>query len=338
MGRPPQGASGPAAQNATIARQAKRLYVGNIPFDVNESTIADFFNNKMNEHNLGVMPGNSVVSVQVNHDKNYAFVEFRDPQEATNAMALDGLSFKGQSLKIRRPKDYQGPEDVVVPNVYLPGVVSTNVPDTPNKIFIGGLPTYLNEDQVMELLKSFGELRAFNLVKDSQTGTSKGYAFCEYADPSITDVACQGLNNMELGDKKLIVQRASVGAKGVTNSGGNVLPGGIPFSAAGGIGEATRVLLLLNMVLAEELENDEEYQDILLDVKEECEAYGKVISVDIPRPSPDQEIRGVGKIFVLFETKDQCSEALRALAGRQFAQRTVLASYFPEDKYHNKEF
>lgn len=34
---------------------------------------------------------------------------------------------------------------------------------------------------------SFGQLRAFNLVKDSATGLSKGYAFCEYVDISITD-------------------------------------------------------------------------------------------------------------------------------------------------------
>jgi len=41
--------------------------------------------------------------------------------------------------------------------------------------------------QVKELLMSFGQLRAFNLVKDSATGLSKGYAFCEYADVTMTD-------------------------------------------------------------------------------------------------------------------------------------------------------
>lgn len=30
----------------------------------------------------------------------------------------------------------------------LAGVISTVVPDSPHKIFIGGLPNYLNEDQV----------------------------------------------------------------------------------------------------------------------------------------------------------------------------------------------
>lgn len=42
--------------------------------------------------------------------------------------------------------------------------------------------------QVKELLASFGELKAFNLVKDSATGLSKGYAFCEYVDLTMTDV------------------------------------------------------------------------------------------------------------------------------------------------------
>ena len=41
----------------------------------------------------------------------------------------------------------------------------------------------------------------------------QGYAFCEYVDVTITDQAIAGLNGMQLGDKKLIVQRASVGAK-----------------------------------------------------------------------------------------------------------------------------
>jgi splicing factor U2AF subunit len=40
---------------------------------------------------------------------------------------------------------------------------------------------------VKELLTAFGPLKAFNLVKDSVTASSRGYAFCEYLDPLITD-------------------------------------------------------------------------------------------------------------------------------------------------------
>lgn len=61
----------------------------------------------------------------------------------------------------------------MAPSMHVPGVVSTNVPDSINKIFVGGLPTYLNEEQVMELLKSFGDLKAFNLVRENGNGPSK---------------------------------------------------------------------------------------------------------------------------------------------------------------------
>lgn len=192
-------------------------------------------------------------------------------------MAFDGITFQGQSLKIRRPKDYQPPAGHTFepPPIHVPGVVSTNVPDSPNKIFIGGLPLYLNDEQVMELLKSFGELRAFNLVKDSMTAQSKGFAFCEYVDPAITDLACQGLNNMELGDRKLVVQRASVGANkgesGGRTSGNGInmatltpssvaLPPGLMIPVGAPETQATRVLQLLNMVTPDELEDDQEFE------------------------------------------------------------------------------
>lgn len=53
--------------------------------------------------------------------------------------------------------------------------------------------------QVKELLTSFGPLKAFNLVKDSATGLSKGYAFCEYVDINVTD---QVPPKPHLGDPK----------------------------------------------------------------------------------------------------------------------------------------
>lgn len=52
--------------------------------------------------------------------------------------------------------------------------------DGPDRIFVGGLPYYLSEEQIVDLLSSFGPLRAFDLVKDRDTGNSKGYGFCIY--------------------------------------------------------------------------------------------------------------------------------------------------------------
>ncbi|KAI9274354.1 hypothetical protein BDA99DRAFT_497251 [Phascolomyces articulosus] len=349
-----QGAAGPVALNATLARQARRLYVGQIPFEIDEKGMADFFNSTM--QSLATEEGDPVVSVQINHDKNYAFVEFQTPEQATAAMGYDGITFQTQTLKIRRPKDYHPPGGPDYNNNHHnphhhhnnadPSMGQTTaVPDTPNKIFIGGLPVYLNEEQVVELLKSFGELRAFNLVKDPTTNQSKGFAFCEYADPSVTDLACQGLNNMELGDKKLVVQRASVGAKqGDANASGGGSGGGsgsMPLSFVPSTvtdEEATRVLQLMNMVTPEELEDDEEYQDIWEDIAEECSKFGQMLDMKIPRPQNGQNVGGLGKIFVRYQTKDEALVGLRALAGRKFADRTVVTSFVDEDDYLNDSF
>merc|ERR1711973_551395 len=224
----------------------------------------------MRESNLVKQPGNPVLACQINLEKNFAFLEFRSVEETTSAMAFDGIVLQGQALKIRRPRDYQPIPGIVEQEAsHIPGVVSTVVADTVNKVFIGGLPNYLNEDQVRELLTMFGELRSFNLVKDSAAGLSKGYAFCEFVDIGITDIAIAGLNGMPLGDKKLIVQRASVGSK--TMPAQLSIPG-VDLSKAI---TATNVLCLMNMVTAEELESDETYDEIFDDIREECARCGK---------------------------------------------------------------
>lgn len=166
------------SSGAAYARQARRLYVGNITPEATENNVGTFFNSQMRENGWaidddpkGVQGPDPVVSVQVNHEKSYAFVEFRSADEASKAIGFDGIVFQNQVLKIRRPKDYLGND--FSGTAHIPGVVSTNVPDTPNKIFIGGLPSYLNDQQVMELLQTFGELRSFNLVKEGSTNNSK---------------------------------------------------------------------------------------------------------------------------------------------------------------------
>merc|ERR1711997_1105226 len=330
-----------AVVGSSVTRQARRIYVGNIPFGFSEQEMIDFFNQQMHLSGLAQAEGNPILACHINRDKNFAFLECRSVDETTQAMAFDGINFKGQSLKLRRPHDYQpipggGGMDGFAG---VPGVVSTVVPDSLQKVFVGGLPSYLNEEQVKELLTSFGQLKAFNLVKDTTTGLSKGYAFAEYLDNTITDQAIAGLNGMQLGDKKLIVQRASVGAKNVV--GMNMLPASVQIPGMQGMsgpGLPTEVLCLLNMVTEEELRDEEEYEDILEDIREECSKYGEVRSLEIPRPLPGVDVPGVGKVFVEFCTDSECQKAQHALSGRRFSNRTVVTSYFDPDKYHRREF
>ncbi|XP_074511921.1 splicing factor U2AF 65 kDa subunit-like isoform X2 [Sebastes fasciatus] len=296
-----------------MTRQARRLYVGNIPFGVTEESMAEFFNAQMRLAGLSQAPSNPVLAVQINQDKNFAFLEFRSVDETTQAMAFDGIIFQGQSLKIRRPHDYRPlPGISEQPAIHVPGVVSTVVPDSPHKLFIGGLPNYLNDDQVKELLTSFGPLKAFNLVKDSATSLSKGYAFCEYVDVSATD------------QTSIIETPVTLQVPGLQRLQNSALP--------------TEVLCLLNMVMPEELVDDEDYEEILEDIREECCKYGSVRSIEIPRPVDGVEVPGCGKIFVEYVSAADCQKAMQALTGRKFANRVVVTKYYDPDMYHRHEF
>ncbi|XP_047143358.1 splicing factor U2AF 65 kDa subunit isoform X2 [Hydra vulgaris] len=320
-------------QGAQTTWQARRIYLGNIPFGISEDLMVDFFNAKMRESDIARQPGNPVLACQINLEKNFAFLEFRSVEETTLAMAFDGIMLQGQALKIRRPKDYQPiPGISEMQATHIPGVVSTVVSDTINKVFVGGLPNYLNEDQVKELLSTFGDLRSFNLVKDSATGLSKGYAFCEYVDIGITDVAIAGMNGMQLGDKKLVVQRASVGSKTMTAQLN--IPG---FDLSKEI-TATNILCLMNMVVADELIDDEDYDEIFEDIREECSKYGRIRSMQIPRPNHEFLVSGVGKVFIEYATSEESKIASEALAGRKFANRVVVTAYYDPDAYHQHDF
>ena len=136
-----------------------------------------------------------MLACSLNLDKNFAFLEFRSADECTNAIQMDGVNYMNQALRIKRPRDYPGMQDMppagalaaagIVPlptmAMSMPimamttGGVSNVVADTFNKIFLGGVPPYLTEEQVKELLTAFGPLKSFNLVKDPATGLSKGF-------------------------------------------------------------------------------------------------------------------------------------------------------------------
>lgn len=71
--------------------------------------------------------------------------------------------------------------------------------------------------------------------------------------------------------------------------------------------------------------------EICEDVKEECDKYGEVLEMKVPRPSGgSRQSAGVGKIFVKYDSPESARKALQALAGRKFADRTVVTTYFSE--------
>ncbi|XP_023004972.1 splicing factor U2af large subunit A-like isoform X4 [Cucurbita maxima] len=342
------------AMTQQATRHARRVYVGGLPPTANEQSVATFFSQVMaaiGGNTAG--PGDAVVNVYINHEKKFAFVEMRSVEEASNAMALDGIIFEGAPVKVRRPSDYNpslaatlGPSQPN-PNLNLAAVGltpgSAGGLEGPDRIFVGGLPYYFTEAQVRELLESFGPLRGFDLVKDRETGNSKGYAFCVYQDLSVTDIACAALNGIKMGDKTLTVRRANQGTNQPKPEQESVLlhaqqqialqklmlqPGAV----------STKVLCLTQVVSPEELINDEDYEDIMEDMRGEGEKFGTLVNVVIPRPRPNDAAPGVGKVFLEYADIDSATKARAGLNGRKFGGNQVVAVFYPENKFAQGEY
>lgn len=102
---------------------------------------------------------------------------------------------------------------------------------------------------------------------------------------------------MQLGGKTLNVQRAGAGAKNTQNASQAPVQIQVPgLRLVGASSPPTEVLCMLNMVSCYDLQNDEEYEDILEDIRNKCNEYGAVRSVEIPRPIEGVEVPGCGKV------------------------------------------
>lgn len=205
--------------NPQAIKNSRKLYVGNIPADTSEEELKDFLNALMIKIGALTSPGLAITSCRITPEKSFAFIELRSVEETTNALCLDGVSFKDGHLKIRRPSNYDISTAIMLGPVSPDPTLDTSqldicrtvVDDSPSKLFVGGLSCEWSEEQVKELLTPFGNLRSFNLVMDKSSGKSKGYAFCEYADDSATDVAIQALNQRKARSRTLTVKRALEG-------------------------------------------------------------------------------------------------------------------------------
>jgi splicing factor U2AF subunit len=233
-----------------LTRHARRIYAGGIPPKATEDDIHNYFNDIVTRALYpAVIEGGPVVKIYLNVEKCYAFVEFATIELTTACMQLDGIKFVHPTgttiIRVRRPNDYRPellpPSNNPIPQLNLDvlGGVGASVTNGPGKIFIGGLPYNLADEQIMELLAAFGPIRNFHQVRDPGSATSKGYAFCEYMDPTIAEAAILGLNGLKIGEKTLSVRIAvatvaTPSGQSQQGGGGGLSLGGIPASAPSG--------------------------------------------------------------------------------------------------------
>ena len=112
--------------------------------------------------------------------------------------------------------------------------------------------------------------------EDDANRVTQGIAFAEYVEPGQANgPALETLNGMDVGGKKLKVQKASIGPTQVANFDvGITAISGLASQSTGEI-EQSSVVQLLNMVTAEELMDNDDFEGTM--------GYNRWLSVKMAR-------------------------------------------------------
>eukprot|EP00249_Psilotum_nudum_P008773 c214_g1_i1 orf=1-780(-) len=146
---------------------SRQLWVGNVPQDTPEVVLMEFFAKYGSIDDISVYP-----------QRNYAFVQFRNLEDAKAAKAgLQGKTLTGSALRIQFAK-----------------------PAKPCKhLWIGGVSHLISKEQLEAEFKKFGVLREFKLLRD------RNYALAEYEKLEDAIAAVQELNRQNIGNEELRV-------------------------------------------------------------------------------------------------------------------------------------
>jgi len=217
------------------------------------------------------------------------------------------------------------------------------------ELYVGNLPVGMITPQALKDLFT-APLRTLPNHDESQgppvlnvdLASDGKFAFVEFRSEEIAQVALTLFDKMEVVGRTINVGRP----RGYIEPGTN--PAGLPFGVtlpssaappqqvaspvaaappAPTAGAAT-TCLRLNGLITPDMLTDEEYDDVLEDIRQECATLGTVLELKIPREGSD-----VGACFVRYQSVAEAAAAGQSLDGRQFDGNKVTAKYISEDAF-----
>jgi len=75
-------------------------------------------------------------------------------------------------------------------------------------IYVGNLNYRIRENDLKSMMEQFGPVDSVKVVKDRETGRSKGFAFVEMSNDEDANKAINELNEKEFEGRKMVVKEA----------------------------------------------------------------------------------------------------------------------------------
>lgn len=336
----------PLLNNPGQDKISRELFVGNTPAGTSELLLQHFVNAAMRRAGLCEPHESPVLNSRVN--SKFAFVEMQTVEAANKCLNLNGIPFLTAYLKISRPSKYVGPITPAVTWQQLTGQDTSALPDPEmeklqRELFIGNTTPEMTSHMLTEFLGNAMQQVGLTTAPGNPITAcrvSGKFAFVELRSAQEAANALN-LNNIPCMGTALRVGRPSKynGAPEQHLNWEDILAkylsGELLQAPAAAVAAPTsRVVELQHMLTADDLNDPDEYQNILDDTTEQCSEFGKLRTVIIPRAG---EV-GATKIFLEYETAQDAGSAVAGLQGRTFDGRLVEATYFDEDRFANKDY
>jgi splicing factor 3B subunit 4 len=167
--------------------QDATCYVGNVDEKVKEELLWELMlqcGPVVNVH----MPKDKVTGIH----QGYGFVEFRSEEDAEYAIKImNMIKLYDKAIKVNKASQDKKQNDVGA------------------NIFIGNLDPDVDEKVLHDTFSAFGGiLQAPKIMRDPDTGLSKGYGFISYESFEASDLAIETMNGQYLANRAIIVQYA----------------------------------------------------------------------------------------------------------------------------------
>ncbi len=75
-------------------------------------------------------------------------------------------------------------------------------------IYVGNLSFKMSEEELRQAFEGYGQVSMVKIVKDRETGRSRGFAFVEMPNADEAKQAIEGLNLQPLGGRNITVNEA----------------------------------------------------------------------------------------------------------------------------------
>lgn len=168
---------------------AGKLFVGGIAWETSEESFSRYFSK------YGELTDSVIMMDKISgRPRGFGFVTFADPEVANKVLEEEHI-IDGRTVEVKRTvprEDMQG----------RGGVSRTK------KIFIGGIPLTLTEDELREYFSAYGKVVEHQIMLDHKTGRSRGFGFVTFETEDAVEKIFTDGQMHELGGKQVEIKKA----------------------------------------------------------------------------------------------------------------------------------